>query len=495
MFLGDVGRSSVDSFYEIWMDGERYAEGAARIVWIDLATGRSTPLPEAVSAPLRAWRRPLIAATPSRPAAQSRYHRADDPDRTALAAVPGTDRRGEPDRVRRAGVRGDRPSDARLRVAVAVVDRRASETFWRAVWDYAGIVGDARRAHAGRRRPDARRAVVSRTRGSISPRTCSPRRAGGRPGARRWCSAARTRSRGSMTNARAPRAGVAACRGAGGGRASTPATGSPPTCPTCPRRSPPCSRRPAAARSGRRARRTSASRACSTASARSSRKLLIVVDGYWYNGKPIPVQDKVAAIAARLPLGRARRRRTVPARGAGHVRRTCRDSRRRRAGCVRRAASGGADRLPAAAVRPSALHPLLVGDDRRAQVHRPRRRRHAAAAPQGAPAARRREARRPPLLLHHLRLDDVELADVGTRHRRDAAALRRLAVRPARQGAVGFRRPRADDAFRHLGQVHRRGEEDLRSSRARTTSSRPCGRCSRPAARCRPRASTTSTSA
>jgi len=52
MFLGDLGRSSVGSFYEIWKDGERYAEGAARIVWIDLATGRSTPLPEAVSAPL-----------------------------------------------------------------------------------------------------------------------------------------------------------------------------------------------------------------------------------------------------------------------------------------------------------------------------------------------------------------------------------------------------------------------------------------------------------
>jgi acyl-CoA thioester hydrolase len=52
MFLGDLGRSSVGSFYEIWMGGERYAEGAARIVWIDLATGRSTPLPDAVAAPL-----------------------------------------------------------------------------------------------------------------------------------------------------------------------------------------------------------------------------------------------------------------------------------------------------------------------------------------------------------------------------------------------------------------------------------------------------------
>ena len=53
MFLGDLGRSSVGSFYEIWMDGRKYAEGAAKIVWVDLASGRSVPLPERVAAPLR----------------------------------------------------------------------------------------------------------------------------------------------------------------------------------------------------------------------------------------------------------------------------------------------------------------------------------------------------------------------------------------------------------------------------------------------------------
>jgi acyl-CoA thioester hydrolase len=52
MYLGSPGKSSVGSFYEILKDGVRYAEGAAKIVWIDLATGRSTPLPESIAAPL-----------------------------------------------------------------------------------------------------------------------------------------------------------------------------------------------------------------------------------------------------------------------------------------------------------------------------------------------------------------------------------------------------------------------------------------------------------
>jgi acyl-CoA thioester hydrolase len=54
MLLGDPGRTSVGSFYEIRMNGETYAEGAAKIVWLDPATGRPAPLPEIVAAPLRA---------------------------------------------------------------------------------------------------------------------------------------------------------------------------------------------------------------------------------------------------------------------------------------------------------------------------------------------------------------------------------------------------------------------------------------------------------
>ena len=59
MYLGEPGRSSVGSHYEIFKDGRRHAEGAARIVWIDLATGRPTALPEAIAGPLRA-----LAASP-----------------------------------------------------------------------------------------------------------------------------------------------------------------------------------------------------------------------------------------------------------------------------------------------------------------------------------------------------------------------------------------------------------------------------------------------
>lgn len=57
MFLGNPGRTSVVSFYEIWHDGRKFAEGAAKIVWIDIASGRPVPLPDNVAAPLRALER------------------------------------------------------------------------------------------------------------------------------------------------------------------------------------------------------------------------------------------------------------------------------------------------------------------------------------------------------------------------------------------------------------------------------------------------------
>lgn len=54
MYLGEAGRSSVGSSYELRRDGRTVAEGAAKIVWIDLATGRSAPLPAIIVAPLQA---------------------------------------------------------------------------------------------------------------------------------------------------------------------------------------------------------------------------------------------------------------------------------------------------------------------------------------------------------------------------------------------------------------------------------------------------------
>ena len=53
MFAGNVGRSSIATFYEIWTDGRKHAEGGARLVWINRATGRSTALPEAIATTLR----------------------------------------------------------------------------------------------------------------------------------------------------------------------------------------------------------------------------------------------------------------------------------------------------------------------------------------------------------------------------------------------------------------------------------------------------------
>lgn len=46
-YLGHPGRSSVPSYFEMRLAGgdEVYAEGAAKIVWTDAATGKSMPLP------------------------------------------------------------------------------------------------------------------------------------------------------------------------------------------------------------------------------------------------------------------------------------------------------------------------------------------------------------------------------------------------------------------------------------------------------------------
>ncbi len=54
MYLGRPGTTSVTSYYDIAAAGVSYADGEARIVWIDLGTGRPRPLPERVAGPLRA---------------------------------------------------------------------------------------------------------------------------------------------------------------------------------------------------------------------------------------------------------------------------------------------------------------------------------------------------------------------------------------------------------------------------------------------------------
>jgi acyl-CoA thioester hydrolase len=54
MYLANPGRTSVESHYEIGSGSTAYADGAARIVWIELATGRPSPLPERIVSALRA---------------------------------------------------------------------------------------------------------------------------------------------------------------------------------------------------------------------------------------------------------------------------------------------------------------------------------------------------------------------------------------------------------------------------------------------------------
>jgi len=48
MYVGEMGRSSFGSHYEIRMNGKQYAEGAAKMVWIDRQSGKSMPLPAPV---------------------------------------------------------------------------------------------------------------------------------------------------------------------------------------------------------------------------------------------------------------------------------------------------------------------------------------------------------------------------------------------------------------------------------------------------------------
>ena len=53
MFIGDPGRTSFGSYYDLFVAGRRVADGAARIVWTDRVTGRPVPIPANVLALLR----------------------------------------------------------------------------------------------------------------------------------------------------------------------------------------------------------------------------------------------------------------------------------------------------------------------------------------------------------------------------------------------------------------------------------------------------------
>ena len=146
-------------------------------------------------------------------------------------------------------------------------------------------------------------------------------------------------------------------------------------CPICPRRSRRCSPPPRSARCGPRPRRTSGRAACSTASARSSPRSssppTATTTPARRSTSPTSSPRSPPGCRAAPPivvvpyLGRAERDRGAAPQRA--------DARR----CAR-ALRGEAGRVRAPALRPPALHPVLVGHDGRAEVHRPLGRRDAA---------------------------------------------------------------------------------------------------------------------
>jgi acyl-CoA thioester hydrolase len=52
VFAGQPGRSSVMTWYELYVEGDErlYADGSAKVVWMNVASGKSVPLPDTVRA-------------------------------------------------------------------------------------------------------------------------------------------------------------------------------------------------------------------------------------------------------------------------------------------------------------------------------------------------------------------------------------------------------------------------------------------------------------
>lgn len=55
-YVGELGRSSIPTYVEMRLEGDDtlYAEGAAKVVWMDTGTGKSVPIPDHVRAALEA---------------------------------------------------------------------------------------------------------------------------------------------------------------------------------------------------------------------------------------------------------------------------------------------------------------------------------------------------------------------------------------------------------------------------------------------------------
>ncbi len=52
MYGGEPGRTSVMTWYELFVDGDErlHAEGASKVVWMNMRSGKSEPIPERIRA-------------------------------------------------------------------------------------------------------------------------------------------------------------------------------------------------------------------------------------------------------------------------------------------------------------------------------------------------------------------------------------------------------------------------------------------------------------
>ena len=241
------------------------------------------------------------------------------------------------------------------------------------------VIGEPGEAPYLRGRPHARRALLPRGAAELRREPAAPRRRGARADLReRERRAPRALVRRAARPGRRAR-GVAARRGRARGR---PGRRHPAELPRGDRRH--AGRDARSARCGRRARPTSACAACSTASARSSRRCC----------SP-PTATGTAARRTRSPSAS---RRSAPAcrrsstwwrsaSSAGAPLARARDFAALAAVARTRAA------LRAPALRAPALHPVLVGHDRRPEGHRALRRRRADEDRRRAPPSHRSVSR------------------------------------------------------------------------------------------------------
>ena len=136
-------------------------------------------------------------------------------------------------------------------------------------------------------------------------------------------------------------------------------------------------------------------------------RVLFTADGYWFKGKRIDSLDRVRKILEQIDS--VEKVVVVPyAQAAPDLSGIPNGIRFPRIQGQKSCASG----IHAAALRPSAVHHVLIRHDRPSQMHGPERRRHPAASDEGTPAAHGPETGGHHLLFHHLWLDDVELADL-----------------------------------------------------------------------------------